>query len=137
MCMNAVTRGPDEEVHQASELSRLKEYQIGCLMHISAKAFDMLLNVELMFRRVQSTLTGNTNVKAQLVAEAEFCNRNVDLPTCHDIKSKLLSKFINARLHFYCKKKNVELKAELAKTKKGGELGSKSMAMRKLAKNVK
>nr|XP_054757275.1 vinculin-like [Lytechinus pictus] len=34
------------------------------------------------------------------------------------------------------KKKNVELKAELAKRKKGGELGSKSMAMRKLAKNV-
>ena len=136
-CMHAVTRGQDEAAHHSAGLSQLKEYRAGCLMHISAKAYDMLLNVELMFRRAQSTLMKDTNVKRRLVAEAEFRNRHIDLPSCHGIKSKLLNKFINARLHFYCKKKNVELKAEMTRTKKGGELGSKSMAMRKLAQNVK
>lgn len=91
-------------------------------MHIWAEAYHMLLDVELMFGRVQSTWTEtNKDVKTRRVAEAEFSNRNVDLPPCHDIKSKLLSEFINARLYFYCRKKNVELKAELAKTNKGGE----------------
>ena len=39
-----------------------------------------------------------------------------DIPDCHNLKNKLLSKFINARLHFYCKminekdKRNTEKK---------------------------
>ena len=82
----------------------------------------MLLQVELMFRRAQSTLMARKDVKRQLVAEAEHLTLDIELPSCHEVKSKLLAKFINACLHFFCKKQNVELKAEMAITQTNKEV---------------
>ena len=38
-----------------------------------------------------------------------------DIPDCHNLKNKLLSKFINARLHFYCKNINENYKRNTQK----------------------
>ena len=136
-CMKAVTAGAEDETHPAAELSKLKEYREGCMVHTSKTAYDMILIVESMFRAEQASLTNKTDVKTLLVERAEQLTKDIDLPSCHNIKHKLISKFINARLHFFCKKINLERRKQLERTKKWCELGSKSMAMRKLAKNVK
>ena len=83
-----------------------------------------------MFRSVETCLSGTKNVKQYLLAKAEDINKDVPISACHcNIKQKLLTKFITARLHFYCNKVS-------ATVKQSGELGSKSAGMRKLAKNV-
>ena len=48
-----------------------------------------------------------------------------------------MNMYFSVRLQFFCKKMKTERKQDLEKSKTGGELGSRSMTMRKLAKNVK
>ena len=135
--MSELTGVPTDETHKSAGLLLLKEYKQGSLTHVSEKAYDMLLQVEAMFRGTQSTLMQQENVKARLVEQATLHTEAFQLPTCHNVKHKLITKFIGARLHFYCKMENAKLKKNMKKSKSGGELGSKTMAMRKLAKNVK
>ena len=86
---------------------------------MSEKGYDMLHIVELMFRKNQEHLIGQSNVKKTLMDEAENLTKEYELPTCHNLKYKLLSKFITARLHFYCKKINAEHKKKTGEKKEG------------------
>lgn len=56
--------------------------------------------------------------------------QDVDIPSCHDIKQKLLRRFFTLRFHIYAKKQQDLQKSRTQHSKSGGELGSKSMAMR-------
>uniref|UniRef100_UPI00358EAB14 THAP domain-containing protein 2-like n=1 Tax=Myxine glutinosa TaxID=7769 RepID=UPI00358EAB14 len=132
----AVMKNSHDKAHQASKLTQLKEYKEGSLIKVSDSVFDMVYRVELMFRKVENDMDKN-NVKKMLMEKAQELSSDISLPVCHNLKEKLINKFIDARRHFYCKKKTSELKKEAERKKKGGELGSKSMAMRKLAKKVK
>ena len=67
--------------------------------------------------------------------EAISLTQDLDIKTCHNLKTKLISKFINTRLHFYCKKVNGELRKTQGKTKM--RLDSKSITMRKLVTSIK
>uniref|UniRef100_A0A8C4Q829 THAP domain-containing protein 1 n=1 Tax=Eptatretus burgeri TaxID=7764 RepID=A0A8C4Q829_EPTBU len=129
MCMKEMTAGPNDVACLSAGLALLKQYEKGCLVKVSDKVYDMLLQVESMFRNAESSLMEKTHVKKLLVEKAELQTRDFQLPTCHNLKHKLLTKFINTRLHFYCKKRSVELKKNMERMKKGGERGSKSMAM--------
>uniref|UniRef100_UPI00359027FA uncharacterized protein n=1 Tax=Myxine glutinosa TaxID=7769 RepID=UPI00359027FA len=132
----AVMTNSHDKAHQASKLTQLKEYKEGSLMKVSDSVFDMVYRVELVFRKVENDLMDKNNVKKMLMEKTQELSSDISLPVCHNLKEKLINKFINARLHFYCKKKTSELKKETERKKKVGELGSKSMAMRKLAKKV-
>ena len=69
--------------------------------------------------------------KKHLLDEAKSLVADVDLPPCHDVKGKLLSKYINTRLAIFCRRANAKRKTrEIAR-------GSRSMAMKILAKSVK
>ena len=121
-----------EDINQTANdtLTQMREYKQGCLVRVSRPTFQMFLSTEKMFRSVETCLSGTKNVKQYLLAKAEDINKDVQISACHcNIKQKLLTKFITARLHFYCKKVS-------ATVKQSGELGSKSAGMRKLAKKV-
>ena len=75
------------------------------------------------------------NWKKNLVDKAERLTESVQLLNCHDIK-KLLSKYLGVRLQIFCKKVRIQRKKEL-QNKCKGELGSKSMAMRKVVNRLK
>ena len=113
----------------------LKEFKTGCLVRVSDKIFKMILTVEAMFREAEDKLVEEKNVKCVLLERAQELTENVKFADCHHIKQKLLAKFITSRLHFFCKKETSSRKQK--SSKKFDELGSKSMAMRKLATKVK
>lgn len=47
-----------------------------------------------MFRKSQCGLTGKNNLKKTLMDEAGNLTNDYDIPDCHNLKNKLLSKFI-------------------------------------------
>ena len=96
----------------------------------------ILFKVELMFRESECDLIGKVNIKKALMDEAVHLTKDFYIPTCHNLKTKLLSKFINVRLHFFCKKMNEKHKKHTHK-RKNVELSSKSVAMRQLVQNIK
>ena len=97
-----------------------------------------MLKVELMFRSIaEDTLMATRNVKEVLIRLAEELTDDCVYPTCHNIKRKLIARYFNVRLHIFCKGVQRKRKQNLETTKIGGELGSRSMAMRKLITNVK
>ena len=134
-CISELTAEETEYVHPDAELTLLKEFKTGCFFRVSDKTFKMILTVEAMFRKAEDKLMDEKNVKGVLLERAQELTEDVKFAECHNIKKKLLAKFITSRLHFFCKKETNSRKKE--SSKKFDELGSKSMAMRKLATKVK
>ena len=66
-----------------------------------------MLHVERMFRGLEDTvLLSMINVKETLINKAEILLNDVALPSCHNVKRKLLSKYFNVRLSIFCKVAN-------------------------------
>ena len=113
-------------------LTNLKEYKSGCLTKATDPVFAMILSVEMMIRRIsEEKMLSLKNAKKQLLDEAKSLVADVDLPSCHDVKVKLLAKYINTRLAIFCRRANAKRKT------KEIPRGSRSMAMRGLVKSVK
>lgn len=62
-CLGEIIASPDQTPHKAADLTLLKEYKEGGLIAVSEKGYDMLHIVELMFRKNQEHLLGQSNVK--------------------------------------------------------------------------
>ena len=124
--------------HQSATLTNLKEVKKDCLEHVTESTFSMMLRVEKMFRNISDSMLMTTrNLKKVLLQKAEKHTSDYVYRTCHDIKRKLLKKYFSVRLQIFCKKMKTERKQDLEKSKTGGVLGSRSMTMRRLVKNVK
>uniref|UniRef100_UPI00358E2E16 uncharacterized protein n=1 Tax=Myxine glutinosa TaxID=7769 RepID=UPI00358E2E16 len=137
VCFTEAVKGAGEHDHQSSKLTLLKEFREGALVQVSNKVFDVILCAEFLFRQVEASLITGTNIKKEILTRVELRTKDVDLPDCHGLKQKILAKYINVRLRIYCQKMNDESKKKYARTRTGGELGSKSMGMRKLVDNLK
>lgn len=92
---------------------------------------------ENIFRDAQSSFGSVKNLVERLVNQTEMFTKDSAIPSCHDIKQKLLRKFFTVRLHIYARKQHNIRKSEAEKSRSGGELGSKSMTMRLAAKKYK
>ena len=95
----------------------------------------MMLKVEGIFRGYEEkALLLMSNLKETLITRAENLLKDVALPTCHEVKRKLLSKYFNVRLSIFCKMIN----SKYTKSDKGkADLGSRSVAMRNLMNKYK
>lgn len=119
-------------------LTTFKEFKKDCLEHLADKAFTMLLKAEMMFRSLsESSLLSAKNVREVLIQKAEEITPEEVFLLCHSVKRKLLAKYFSVRLHIFCKNLKLKRKKDLEKEKNGCELGSRSMAMRKLVQKVK
>lgn len=120
------------------KLTKLKEYKEGCLVHVTQKVFDLLLKVELIIRGYEDdTLMNSRNAKKLLLGQADKETNTIQIEDCHGLKQRLINKYVNVRLHIFGKRMRCERRKEMEKSKSGSELGSKSMAMRKLVKKIK
>ena len=83
-----------------------------------------------------STRGSKYNIKQIVVGE--ICDQTSDIafPDCHNIKIKLLNRFVGARLQFFAKKQRTLISETVVK-KSGHELSSKSMQMRKSVSKIK
>ena len=77
-------------------------------------------------------MSGNCHIKQQLVSEMEKKCVDMSLPNCHNVKTKLISRFASVRLQFFARKMRAVRKENMAKKKSGHEMSSKSMQMRKV-----
>ena len=126
-----------EEPSDIGTLTQLKEYTPGALVKVSQKVVDMMVKVELMFRGVDDkVLLSTKGVKSNLIEKANSLTQTTTFPPCHDVKSLLLSKYIDFRLDKYCKNQVMKEKSKYL-DKRRTERSSRSMAMRDLVKKVK
>ena len=134
-CLECVLASKNQSQHPSAVLTELKNYVPGSLLQVSDTVFSMFLFLEMQFRCVQnSILIGELSI-SDIICKFVLASVHFELPDCHNIKANLISKFVRARVHFFCKKKNDEIKK--AKKEMVGCMGSKSMAMRLMANEKK
>lgn len=120
-----------------TNLMTLKEYRPGSLMPCNQAAFDVLLSAEIAFRQCEHLfLSASNDLREQLMVEILSKTADINFPECHDIKRKLVRRFIGVRLQFFAKKQRLLRKEKISK-KSCHEMSSKSMQMRKSVSKIK
>lgn len=101
----ATVKGTDPLSELSARLTNLKEYKEGCLAHPTEGAFQYLLSAEKIFRNHSADqVIAMSDTKSQLATIIESHTSTFQFPQCHNIKAKLLSRFLGVRLHILCKK---------------------------------
>jgi len=108
-------------------LTQLKEYKGNSLVYCTEDCLKIFENAEKIFRESEKSLAKQSNLVSRLVHTTEIQTNNIAFPSCHYIKSKLLTHFFTLRLHIYAKTEQNIRKTKVQKTKGRNELGSKSM----------
>ncbi|KAG8179675.1 hypothetical protein JTE90_017814 [Oedothorax gibbosus] len=119
----------DEEY---TKLVELREFKPDHLFYVKERVFEVFMELELLFRSYESSLPKLIECRHFLIDKFQE-NRLVQdlhLPQCHEIKKKMLSRFASFRLKIFDSKLRKQCK------KSSCNMGSKSVAMRDLAKNV-
>jgi len=128
--LNVCVKEPLESEY--STFLNLKEYKQGCLNRASEDTFKFFLCIENIFRKNRSLVLNNRKNFMDILNAAID---TFEFSDCHNIKSKLLSRFIE----FRCKNLACYLNKQMKnKKKKNGALlkASKSIAMRETVKKV-
>ena len=131
-CVKSVLCSPSDKVPDS--LLSEKDFTGESLMRVSAEIFEILLQAEKRFQKVDLT---SKNILKMLVADhLANCQPEVAL-SCHDIVPKMLTKFFRFRLktHGTMEMRKEQIAKKLSKI--GVEKSSKSMAMRKYASVAK
>ena len=114
-------------------LTELKEYTQGALKKVTNDVFSMMLQAEMMFRGIdEQVLLAQKDLKAVLVCQAEENCTQIFLPTCHDVRKIILSRYFDVRVMIYCREANSKKKVENSSNR-----GSKSAAMKSIVKKIK
>ena len=131
-CCKAVKASNEELASNASYMAllKLKSYKDDCLVACSAVRFGIFFKTESLFRASNVKLVSQKrNIRTRLLEKAKEMCSDIELPTCHNIKTVMLGRFFTLRLRIWAKDERAKLKT-LSKNANDGELGSKSMAMR-------
>ena len=86
--------------------SRLKEYRLGALFHANKSVLDVCHSCEKVFRQLEPFLPSTFEPLQSLI---QNCMQHpivtiTSLPTCYDMKEKLMKKYITLHLQILCKK---------------------------------
>ncbi|KAM3619938.1 uncharacterized protein V6R79_016033 [Siganus canaliculatus] len=121
-CHCALVEAPANVTSQRAVLLEMKEFKKGALYRPSDEVFTLLKDVEQLFRSVTNdSLMESSNVVAQLEREAMSLHSN--LPSCHELKKKIVTTYIRLRLRIQSKCIRAERKVN---NRDKGHLGSKS-----------
>jgi hypothetical protein len=92
---------PSDMQSDVTQLVFIKEYRAGCLVYCTQLTFDLLLFTEQIFRKSQSQFfTAVGNVAKKLTAQINDTTINFVFPNCHNIKHKIINRYVTVRLHF-------------------------------------
>lgn len=129
-CFDAVTTSLKSP---AAKLLNLKEYKPGLLCAVTDDVVTICHTAETIIRKFESKIYSTSQPRDNMLKE---CLRqptimNINVPDCHNLKQNIVTKYITVRLQLLCRK------LTLKETKPSGRgLGSKSIAMRQLAKKI-
>ncbi|CAM4652594.1 unnamed protein product [Leuciscus chuanchicus] len=128
-CQCALVEKVTNTTNERALLLELKEFKRGALYRPSDEVFTLLQNVEQLFRlQTSDSLMESSNVVAQLKREAMSLDSN--LPSCHELKKKILSTYIRLRLRIQSKCIRAERKVN---NRNKGYLGSKSQTKKAIS----
>jgi len=115
-------------VAEHTALVRLKEFKIGYLKYITDKCFKFFLRMEETFRKHRSLIIKNKrNIFMEKLSSELY---NFSFADCHQIKKKMLNRYIEFRSKNLSVLLTKNLKKNFASLK-----ASKSVEMREAAKN--
>jgi len=127
---------PPEINANVTRLVVTKEYKAGCLVYCSQLAFNLFQCAEFIIRKHQTQfLSASGNIQQQLITSINSATATIIFPTCHNIKYKLINRYVTVRLYFFAKKEQ-KMRQNISQNATH-ELGSKSMAMNKLVQSLK
>lgn len=127
-----ISDSPTPQLASYSKLTKLKEYKTDVLRHPTLTIFEMLSEVEKVFKLWRSEITKIPDVKAFLQSKMAGIIQKVPSPSCHNIYDTVVGKYLTLRLHIAC-----SMLTKTGNVSTGSHYGSKSMAMRDLAKKLK
>jgi hypothetical protein len=139
LCMQSLLLSSDKEQVDdvVMQLVHLKEFVSGCLVSCCQAVFDLIVSCEIVFRQMQNRLMSLAcNVKDVVVNEIIPRVDEFKFPECHNIKIKLINRFVRARLQFFAKQQR-KMRAVEVKKRSCHEMSSKSMQMRKSVSKIK
>ena len=123
-CQSSLTE--NENASERDVLLRLKEFKRGALYRPSDEVFTLIQSVEQLFQATSvDSLMGSTNAEAMLEQTAMKLDSN--LPSCHELKKKVLTRYIWLRLRIVSKC----IWAAKKKDTQRGCFGSKSQRKRR------
>ena len=142
-CLTSVKvheNNPLFELEKVNKLIKIKDYTGHSLVHTDAKVFhEIFVPAEIAMRSMEYKLINmEKDVFKNLFEAISFQTQSIILPNCHGIKSKILSRFVNLRLKVMAQR--LRQKRHLPQNinkKQSIDMGSKTMAMKGLAKNIK
>jgi len=99
-CLNELCVQEHEFVDESvTKLLLAKEYWSGCLIPCSQAVFDFVVAAEMAFRTLQhKLLSSKGNVKQNVMSIIAEKTSDINFSTCHDVKNKLIKRYVNARL---------------------------------------
>lgn len=131
-CFNIVASKEKNDA-TCAKLVRMKEFKENCLFYVKEDLFySYFYRMEILFRSLEPFLVKINKALVDEKISTDRCIQNVTLPTCYQIKKKIKNKFIAFTLKIFGLRKNKENIRKAGKLE--AELGSKSSAMRALAK---
>ena len=132
LCVKSVLNSPLDDV--PNSLLVEKDFTGESLVQVSAEIFEIFLQAEKRFQRVDLTCK---NILKSLVANHLASIQPEQVLSCHDILQKMLTKFFRFRLKTHGTLEMKKDKIAKKSAKIGAEKSSKSMAMRKYAASTK
>jgi len=120
-------------------LIKLKDYTGHSLKYCSLPVFqEIFVSAETMFVSLEkeSDFLVKKNVTQEII-NAVMQKSTIVLPTCHDIKAKLVKRFVTFRMKISAKELTRTKRDALKPKKLGAEKGSRSMAAKKVLADIK
>jgi len=138
-CLAAVkTQDPKVRAMDYSFLTNVKDFTGSSLVYCSDELFQKVFKpMELHFRALEEdgTKLRGKGLK-QTITEEVMRHTPELLPACHDVKRKLVAKYVQFRLRVHGERESTKIQEDYAKKNRGGERGSKSMMQKKLSKEL-
>ena len=132
-CADSIRHSNNDEItaHPMSTLLRHKNFKEGALVEVGIDIFSSVLCWEDIVRSYETAFKARNICQRVIDVCLEKTSPPDNIPSCHSLFRKLVTKFVTVRLHIICKKKTAMQKRSTTIPH-----GSRSMAMRALAERL-
>lgn len=118
VCINSLgSRNYNESMKDMARLTKLKAYKSNTLFFCNSHTFSFVCEMERIFKaNFHNLKNSHANVKSSLINAIQNQLMNIDFPNCHNIKTKLISRFVMFRLKIASKNNLSKKKIYASKT---------------------
>jgi hypothetical protein len=135
-CDNCLQFLTTKERPAFSNFTSEKCYKLDALTYASRSVFELLTVAEQILVDFGDVALSSPSVLIRLMFEAKHRCEQLQFPTCHQPKERLLQRYFRVRMFSFIKSKKGQLKKQQHKQLKSETTSSRSMAMRENVKMI-